>query len=73
MALFPYGDFLLIIFTLEYKKMPASAIPVPRELIGAMGVRKKRMEATITTTRFTQFPTECVTGDICSSNIYPAC
>jgi hypothetical protein len=31
--------------------------------MGETGVLKKRTELTMTTTRFIQFPTECVTGD----------
>lgn len=80
--------------TLEYRKTPARAIPVPalnprtrnilmhqevfdthihkrkteaanlpRELMGETGVWKKITELTMTTTRFTQLPTEWVTGD----------
>ena len=79
--------------TLEYRKTPARAIPVPAldprisvlmhkevfdtnftnrrlkkpilpiELIGETGVWKKITELTMTTTRFTQLPTEWVTGD----------
>ena len=37
------------------------------ELISETGVWKKKIEDTMTTTRFTQLPTECVTGDtLCS-------
>lgn len=36
---------------------------IPIELMGETGVRKKTTELTITTTRFTQLPTEWVTGD----------
>lgn len=40
---------------------------LPIELVSEIGVRKKKIEATMTTTRFTQLPTECVTGDtLCS-------
>ncbi|KAJ0558039.1 hypothetical protein HanIR_Chr07g0331921 [Helianthus annuus] len=31
--------------------------------MGETGVRKKMTDDTMTTTRFTQFPTACVTGD----------
>lgn len=37
--------------------------PLPRELMGETGVRKKSTEETMTTTRFTQLATEWVTGD----------
>lgn len=46
---------------------------LPRELIGETGVRKKRTEVTITPTRFTQFPTEWVTGDTLCNSIYATC
>uniref|UniRef100_J3MSC6 Uncharacterized protein n=1 Tax=Oryza brachyantha TaxID=4533 RepID=J3MSC6_ORYBR len=36
---------------------------LPRELIGETGVLKNRTDVTMTTTRLTQLPTECVTGD----------
>lgn len=36
---------------------------LPNELTGETGVRKKRTEVTMTTTRLTQLPTEWVTGD----------
>lgn len=35
---------------------------VPTALIMDTGVLKKSTDVTMTTTRFTQFPTECVTG-----------
>lgn len=43
---------------------------LPRELMGETGVLKKRTEVTMTTTRFTQLPTEWVTGDTFDSIIY---
>ena len=42
---------------------------IPTALIVETGERKKRMDDTITTTRFTQLPTEWVTGDTLCSNI----
>lgn len=99
----------LILFALEYKKTPTSAIAVPATkirttenkmnnnlcnfskttkfvhhlktierdlpsaLIGVTGVWKKITEETMTTTRFTQFPTECVTGDTFSNIPYETC
>lgn len=45
-------------------------ILLPIELRGETGVWKKRMDDVITTTRFTQFPTECVTGDTISNIMY---
>ena len=44
-------------------------VKLPMELRGETGVLKKRMDDAITTTRFTQFPTECVTGDTISKII----
>ena len=44
-------------------------VKLPVELRGETGVLKKRMDDAITTTRFTQFPTECVTGDTISKII----
>lgn len=58
-----HAFFGFICFTLEYRNTPASAIPVPSELIGETVDLKKRTEVTMTTTRFTQLPTEWVTGD----------
>lgn len=46
---------------------------IPRVLIGETGVRKKTTEVTITATRFTQFPTEWVTGDTLCNIIYATC
>ena len=46
---------------------------LPNELRGEMGVWKKMTEDTMTTTRFRQFPTECVTADTISSIIYETC
>jgi hypothetical protein len=46
---------------------------LPSALIGETGVWKKITEETITTTRFTQFPTECVTGDTFSNIPYETC
>lgn len=93
----------MIRFTLEYKKTPARAIPVPtakqrkqqlvsfkrlckrwglnkkrdwilpKALTGETGVLKKMTELTMTTTRFTQFPTECVTGDTLANIMYDTC
>lgn len=41
--------------------------------MGETGVWKKMTEETMTTTRFTQFPTACVTGDTICSIIYETC
>lgn len=38
--------------------------------MGETGIWKIITEETITTTRFTQFPTECVTGDIICNIMY---
>lgn len=46
---------------------------LPKALTGETGVLKKMTELTITTTRFTQFPTECVTGDTLASIMYDTC
>lgn len=48
--------------TIEYTRTPESASPVPTMFKKEAGVLKKAIEAAITTTRFTQLPTECVTG-----------
>ena len=42
----------------------------PRELMGETGVLKNRTEVTMTTTRLTQLPTECVTGDTLARIMY---
>ena len=49
-------------FTCVYANTPPSAMAVPRALMGLTGVWKKITADTMTTTRFTQFPMECVTG-----------
>jgi len=46
---------------------------LPKALTGETGVLKKMTELTITTTRFTQFPTECVTGDTLANIMYDTC
>lgn len=46
---------------------------LPKALTGETGVLKKMTELTMTTTRFTQFPTECVTGDTLASIMYDTC
>lgn len=46
---------------------------LPRELIGETGLLKKRTDVTMTTTRFTQLPTECVTGDTLANIMYETC
>ena len=46
---------------------------LPNELRGEMGVWKKSTEDTITTTRFKQFPTECVTADTDPKIRYDTC
>lgn len=51
------NNFDLIFPTKDY----TSNLPIA--LMGVTAVLKKRTELTMTTTRFTQFPTECVTGD----------
>lgn len=38
-----------------------------------MGVLKKRTDDTMTTTRFTQLATECVTGDTLARIMYEIC
>lgn len=43
---------------------------IPMALIGETGVWKERTEVTMTTTRFTQLPTEWVTGDTLSNIMY---
>lgn len=43
---------------------------LPSELMGETGVLKKITDDTMTTTRFRQFPTACVTGDTIPSIIY---
>ena len=63
----------LILFALEYKKTPTSASPVPSVLTGETGIWKNITEETMTTTRFTQFPTEWVTGDTICNIIYDTC
>lgn len=50
---------MILIFTEGRLEQPI----LPRELIGETGVWKKITELTMTTTRFTQLPTEWVTGD----------
>lgn len=46
---------------------------LPRALIGKTGVLKTITELTMTTTRFTQLPTEWVTGDTLCNIIYETC
>ena len=46
---------------------------LPIELIGEMGVLKMKIEATMTTTRFTVLPTEWVTGETLANIIYDTC
>lgn len=41
--------------------------------MGDTGVQKKITDATITTTRFTQLPTECVRGDTFASIMNDTC
>lgn len=60
-------------FAFEYKKTPVRASVVPRELMGETGVWKKITDAIMTTTLFTQFPTECVTGDTICNIMYDTC
>jgi hypothetical protein len=54
----------------QKSKSKESCNDLPRELMGETGVLKKRTEVTMTTTRLTQLPTECVTGDTFDSIIY---
>lgn len=42
-------------------------VDLPNEFRGEIGVWKKITEDTITTTRFKQFPTECVTAETFSN------
>jgi len=63
----------LSLFSCEYRKTPARATPVPRELTGETGVLKNRTEVTMTTTRLTQLPTEWVTGDTLARIMYDTC
>ena len=42
-------------------------------MMGDTGFLKKMTAATITTTRFTQLPTECVTGDTRCRIMYENC
>ena len=46
---------------------------VPAKFIGDTGLRKNNTEEAMTTTLFTQFPTECVTGVTCCKIIYDTC
>jgi hypothetical protein len=46
---------------------------LPSALTGEIGVLKNRTEETITTTRFTQLATECVTGDTLDKIKYESC
>lgn len=46
-----------------FKQLSEILWGLPRELMGETGVWKKITEDTMTTIRFTQFPTEWVTGD----------
>jgi hypothetical protein len=61
--------FGLAFLNLEYRKTPARATPVPRALIGEIGVLKKRTDETMTTTRLTQLATEWVTGDTLANKL----
>lgn len=60
-------------FTYTPRRIKRINYTIPRELIGETGVRKKRTEVTITTTRFTQLPTEWVTGDTRCKIMYETC
>lgn len=46
---------------------------LPKAFTGETGVWKKMTELTMTTTRFTQLPTEWVTGDTLCNIIYETC
>ena len=46
---------------------------LPSVLTGETGIWKNITEETMTTTRFTQFPTEWVTGDTICNIIYDTC
>jgi hypothetical protein len=54
----------------QYEKTAKENIGLPIELIGDTGVLKNRTDVTMTTTRFTQLPTECVTGDTLARIMY---
>ena len=46
-----------------FDDLPSHEKELPRALMGETGVLKKSTEVTMTTTLFTQLPTEWVTGD----------
>ena len=46
---------------------------VPAKFNGDTGLRKNNTEEAMTTTLFTQLPTECVTGVTCCKIIYETC
>lgn len=53
--------------------MQCGKLFLPSALTGEMGVRKKRTEETMTTTRLTQLATEWVTGDTLARIMYESC
>ena len=59
--------------TCEYAKTPANAMAVPAKFNGDTGLRKNNTEEAMTTTLFTQLPTECVTGVTCCKIMYETC